>query len=135
MMRSLLLRETNHSSLEQLNPDLIHELLEEVNMLGNKEDSLNDTMDEGRPLVNQTAPNLFNNLTTLFQKDKIPITDKQLLVLVRNLEMIRGFNLVKARFTQPAKYDKKNAEHEEKLQTVSITQQQFSYYWFSFGPR
>ena len=121
--------------VNKLNPDLVHELLEEVNMLGNKEDSLNDTMDEGRPLVNQTAPNLFNLLTTLFQKDKIPITDKQLLVLVRNLEMIRGFNLVKARFTQPAKYDKKNAEHEEKLQTVSLAQQQFSYYWFSFGPR
>ena len=69
--------------------------------------------------MKQTASNLFNLMTALYRKDKIPITDKQLKVLVRNLEMIRGFNLVKLRFTQPAKYDKKNAEHEEKLHVVS----------------
>ena len=88
-------------------------------MLGTQQESLNDTIDENEPMLKQTAHNLFNLITTLFQKDKIPINDLQLKVLVRNLEMIRGFNLVKKRFAAPIKYDKKNSEHEAKLQKVS----------------
>ena len=38
--------------------------------------------------------------------------------LVRNLEMIRGYNIVKARFTKPKKYNKDDPKHEEKLQKV-----------------
>ena len=30
--------------------------------------------------------------------------------------MIRGYNLAKIRFANPGKYDKKNDDHEEKLQ-------------------
>ena len=35
--------------------------------------------------------------------------------------MIRAFNLAKARFGAPGKYDKKNDEHEKKLMTLWST--------------
>ena len=58
-------------------------------------------------------------MTTLFQKEKIPLQDLQLKVLVRNLEMIKAYNAVKMRFVKPAKYDKNNSVHEKKLHEVS----------------